>query len=113
MASSGIRTPAFFLAAYLEAAVPYFIHCLGNSLLAVRMKVYCGIEDLLGIKIIHLKILRNLLNPKHIYTLSHANKQKKIKKKKKKKKGPRKFINLKTYLWIIHHYVSKTLIIRE
>jgi len=85
MASSGIRTPAFFLAAYLEAAVPYFIHCLGNSLLAVRMKVYCGIEDLLGIKIIHLKILRNLLNPKHIYTLSHANKQKKIKKKKKKK----------------------------
>lgn len=94
MASSGIRTPTFFLAAYLEVAVPYLIHCLGNSLLAVRMKVYCCIEDLLGIKIIHLKSLRNLLNPKCIHTLSYANKQ----KTKKKKHRPCKFINLKTYL---------------
>lgn len=44
MASSGIRTPTFFLAAYLAVVVPYLVHCLGNSLLAVKMKVYCHQE---------------------------------------------------------------------
>lgn len=39
--SSGMRTPTFFLEAYLAAAVPYRIHCLGRALLAVKMKVYC------------------------------------------------------------------------
>ena len=39
--SSGIRTPTFFLDAYLAVVVPYLVHCLGNSLLAVNMKVYC------------------------------------------------------------------------
>lgn len=36
-----MRTPTFVLEAYLEAVVPYRIHCLGSALLAVRMKVYC------------------------------------------------------------------------
>ena len=41
MASSGMRTPTFFLDAYFAVVVPYLVHCLGNSLLAVKMKVYC------------------------------------------------------------------------
>lgn len=44
MGSSGIRTPTFFLDAYLVVVVPYLTHCLGNSLLAVKMKVYCHTE---------------------------------------------------------------------
>lgn len=40
-ASSGMRTPTFFLYAYLEAVVPYRIHSFGRALLAVKMKVYC------------------------------------------------------------------------
>lgn len=40
MASSGIRTPTFFLDAYLAPIVPYLMHFLGNSLLAIKMKVY-------------------------------------------------------------------------
>lgn len=55
MASSGIRTPTFFLAAYLAAAVPHLIHCLGSALFAVRMKVYCCKEALLKIKFISSK----------------------------------------------------------
>lgn len=39
--SSGMRTPTFFLDAYLEAVLPYLTHCLGSALLAVKMKVYC------------------------------------------------------------------------
>lgn len=38
--SSGIRTPTFFLEAYFAVVVPYLMHCLGNSLLADKMKVY-------------------------------------------------------------------------
>lgn len=44
MASSGILTPTSFLAAYLAVGVPYLIHRLGNSLLAVNMKVYCDMN---------------------------------------------------------------------
>lgn len=40
-ASSGMRTPTFFLDEYLDTAVPYLVHCFGNSLLAVKMNVYC------------------------------------------------------------------------
>ncbi|RHN45234.1 hypothetical protein MtrunA17_Chr7g0228171 [Medicago truncatula] len=39
MASSGIRTPTFFRAAYLAAVVPNLIHCFGNALLAIKMNV--------------------------------------------------------------------------
>lgn len=44
-ASSGMRTPTFFLDKYFDTAVPYLVHCFGNSLLAVKMNVYCYIQN--------------------------------------------------------------------
>ena len=50
ISSSGIRIPTFFLDAYLAVLDPYLTHCFGNSLLAVKIKVYCYRKTVLDVK---------------------------------------------------------------
>lgn len=64
-ASSGMRTPTFFRCANLDAVAPYLLHCFGNSLLAVKMKVYCDKKTSLVTSLCSpLQKLEELTNPK-------------------------------------------------